>query len=124
MALKDIYEKWAFRPLAGVGAGDTPVKQSEGKVKVDFLPNTYQTEVRNRTPGDKVVNQATVDDATNGTFNTTSAFKYYSTLYSSPLKTFKSRVVHLYNAQGNDSTQYITSNEVRNTQGALYSTNL
>lgn len=124
MALKDIYEKWAFRPLAGVGAGDTPIKQSEGKVKVDFLPNTYQTEVRNRAPGDKVVNQATADDATNGTFNSTSAFKYYSTLVNSPLKTFKSRVVHKYNAQGVDTTQYVTSNEVRNTQGALYSTNL
>jgi len=83
-----------------------------------------QTEVRNRTPGDKVVNQATADDATNGTFSTTSAFKHYSTLYSSPLKTFKSKVVHLYNAQGNDNTQYVTSAEVRNTQGALYSTNL
>jgi hypothetical protein len=123
MALKDIYESWAFKPILGVGASDTPVKQSEGRVAVDYLPNTYQTEVRNRTPGNKVVTQATGDDTTNGTFNTTSAFKYYSTLYSSPLKTFKSKVVHLYNAQGTDASKYATSNEIRNTPGALYSTN-
>ena len=123
MALKDIYEQWAFRPIAGVGANQTPVKQSEGDVSVDFLPNTYQTEVRNRTPGDKVVTQAAGDDVTDGTFNTTSAFKYYTSLFNSPLKTFKSRVVHLYNAQGTDANKYITSNEVKNTPGALYSNN-
>ena len=122
MALKDIYESWAFRPIAG--AQNKNVRdQAEGKLAVDFLPNTYQTEVRNRTPGNKVVSQATGDDTTNGTFNTTSAFKYYSTLISSPLKTFKSKVVHLYNAQGTDNAKYATSNQVRNTPGALYNTN-
>lgn len=124
MGLKELYNNWNFKPLRGVGAGANPIKQSDGGVHVDFLPNTYQTEIRNRTPGDKVVSQATADDTTNGTFDTTSAFKYYSTLISSPLKTFKSKVVHKYNAQGVDTTQYVTSNEVRNTQGALYSTNL
>jgi hypothetical protein len=124
MALKDIYESWAFKPLAGVGAGANPIKQSEGKVAVDFLPNTYQTEVRNRTPGDKVVTQATGDDATAGTFRTEAALKYYSALYNSPLKTFKGRVVQQYNAQGTDTNKYVSSAEVRNTQGALYSTNL
>ena len=124
MALKDLYESWAFKPLAGAGAADTPRTQSEGKVKVDFLPNTYQTEVRNRTPGDKVVTQATADDATLGTFNNDSALKYYSTLYNSPLKTFKGKVVQQYNAQGTDTNKYVSSAEVRNTQGALYSTNL
>lgn len=123
MALKDIYESWAFKPILGVGANDTPVKQSEGRVAVDYLPNTYQTEVRNRSPRDTVVTQATTDDATNGTFNTTTAFKYYSTLFNSPLKTFKSKVVHLYNAQGGDTAKYSTSNEIKNTPGALYSTN-
>lgn len=124
MALKDLYESWAFKPLAGVGSADNPRTQSEGKVKVDFLPNTYQTEVRNRTPGDKVVTQATGDDTTAGTFNKDSALKYYSTLYNSPLKTFKGRVVQQYNAQGTDTNKYVSSAEVRNTQGALYSTNL
>lgn len=123
MALKDIYENWSFKPILGVGANDTPVKQSEGRVAVDYLPNTYQTEVKNRAPRDTVVTQATADDATNGTFNTTSAFKYYSTLFNSPLKTFKSKVVHLYNAQGTDTAKYATSNEIKNTPGALYSTN-
>ena len=124
MALKDIYESWTFKPLAGAGAADNPRTQSEGKVKVDFLPNTYQTEVRNRTPGDTVVTQATADDATVGTFNTDTAFKYYSELYNSPLKTFKGKVVQQYNAQGTDTNKYVSSAEVRNTQGALYSTNL
>ncbi len=124
MALKDLYESWAFKPLAGVGSADNPRTQSEGKVKVDFLPNTYQTEVRNRTPGDKVVTQATGDDTTAGTFNKDSALMYYSTLYNSPLKTFKGRVVQQYNAQGTDTNKYVSSAEVRNTQGALYSTNL
>ena len=122
MGLKEIYDSWQFRPIMG-GANKTPKEQKDGKVSVDFLPNTYQTEVRNRTPGDKVVSQATADDATNGTFSTNSAFKYYSTLFNSPLKTFKSKVVHLYNAQGNDTSKYATSNEVKNTPGALYSTN-
>lgn len=122
MALKDIYESWNFKPIVA-GTGKTPREQSEGKVAVDYLPNTYQTEVRNRTPGDKVVIQSTDDDATKGTFNTTSAFKYYSTLFTSPLKTFKSKVVHLYNAQGTDTSKYITSNKVKDTPGALYSTN-
>lgn len=124
MALKDLYESWAFKPLAGAGSADNPRTQSEGKVKVDFLPNTYQTEIRNRTPGDKVVTQATADDATLGTFNKDSALKYYSQLYNSPLKTFKGKVVQQYNAQGADTSKYVSSAEVRNTQGALYSTNL
>lgn len=123
MSLKDLYQSWKFRPIAGVGNGDNPVKQSEGKVAVDYLPNTYQTEIKNRTPNDTIVLQATVDDATKGTFDTTSAFKYYSTLFGSPLKTFKSKVVHLYNAQGPDTEKYITSTKVVNTPGALYSTN-
>lgn len=123
MALKDIYESWTFKPLTGIGANQTPVKQSEGKVAVDYLPNTYQTEVRNRTPQNTVVVQATEDDDTKGMFNKTSAFKYYTSLFNSPLKTFKSKVVHLYNAQGTDATKYVTSNNVRNTPGALYNTN-
>ncbi len=123
MKLEDMYKNWVFKPVAGVGAGNTPVKQSEGKVAVDYLPNTYQTEVRNRLPGDKVVVLATDDDKTKGAFNETSAFKYYSTLVSSPLKTFKSKVVHLYNAQGSDTSKYISSDKIRNSPGALYNTN-
>lgn len=123
MSLLDLYNNWNFKPANSLGANKTPREQSQGKISVDFLPNIYQTEVRNRIPGDKVVTQASDDDSTNGTFNTISAFKYYSSLYNSPLKTFKSKVVHLYNAQGNDNTQYVTSTEVRNTQGALYNTN-
>lgn len=124
MRLEDIYRTWTFKPIAGVGASDTPVKQAEGRVAVDFLPNTYQTEVRNRTPNNKVVVQATRDDATNGTFRTTTAFNYYTTLYNNnSLRNFKSKVVHLYNAQGTTNEKYITSNVIRNTPGALYNTN-
>jgi hypothetical protein len=123
MRLEDIYRTWQFKPIVGVGASETPVKQSEGRVAVDFLPNTYQTEVRNRAPRDTVVVQASADDATRGTFNTNTAFKYYTTLVNSPLKTFKTKVVHLYNAQGTPNSKYVTSNLIRNTPGALYSTN-
>ena len=123
MSLLDLYNSWNFKSANTAGANKTPREVTEGKVAVDFLPNTYQTEVRNRTPHDKVVTQATGDDATNGTFSTVSAFKYYSTLFNSPLKTFKSKIVHLYNAQGTDATKYATSNQVKNTPGALYSTN-
>lgn len=122
MGLKELYETWTFK--AGNTLGNkNPRDQKDGILAVDYLPNTYQTEVKNRTPNDTVVTQATADDSTNGTFNTTSAFKYYSTLFASPLKTFKSKVVHLYNAQGTDTAKYATSNEIKNTPGALYSTN-
>lgn len=123
MGLKETYESWAFRPLKDVNSDGTPRNQSEGKFSVDFLPNTYQKEVRNRTPGDKTVTQAATDDATYGTFNTTSAFKYYSTLFKGPLRSFRSKIVHLYDAQGNDNSKYVTSNDIRNTPGALYNTN-
>lgn len=122
MALKDIYESWTFRPILS-GADKSPRNQANGEVAVDFLPNDYQTEVRNRAPGDKTVVQATGESDTAGTFNTTTAFKYYSTLYNSPLKTFKAKQVHLYNAQGTDAQKYITSNAYRNTPGALYINN-
>lgn len=123
MGLKELYEGWAFRNGNKLGT-NTPREQSDGDVAVDFLPNTYQTEIKNRTPTDTVVVQATSDDATNGTFNTTTAFRYYSTLVRSPLTSFKSRIVHKYDAQGTDATKYATSNEIKNTPGALYNTNL
>lgn len=121
MGLKETYDKWAFRPIMG-GTNKTPRDQAEGTVAVDFLPNDYQTEVRNRTKGDKTVVQATGDDATNGTFKNATAFKYYSTLVSE-YGTYKSKLVHIYNAQGTDNQKYVTSNVVMNTPGALYSTN-
>jgi len=122
MGLKEIYESWNFRPVMN-GANKTPRDQKDGKIAVDFLPNTYQTEVRNRAPGDVVVSQATEDDATKGSFNQ-QALKYYSTLIASPLKTFKSKVVHKYNAQGtSDVAKYTTTSEIKDTPGALYNTN-
>jgi len=60
MGLKETYESWVFRPIAGVGANATPVKQSEGDVSVNFLQDTYQPRKEvNRAPGDTVVTQAT-----------------------------------------------------------------
>jgi hypothetical protein len=123
MTLKELYETWTFKAGNKLGANKTPREQSEGDVAVDFLPNTYQTEVRNRTPGDKVVLQDSNPNGTNGTFNTESAFKYYSTLYNSPLTLFKSRPVHIYNAQGTDKNKFITSDKYRNSPGALYTNN-
>ncbi len=67
MGLKETYESWVFRPIAGVGANATPVKQSEGDVSVNFLQDTYQPRKEvNRAPGDTVVTQATEDNATAG----------------------------------------------------------
>ena len=118
-----MYENWTFKPLRDVGNGGTPIKQAEGKFSVDYLPNTYQTEVKNREVGNKVVTQATEDDATNGTFNTDSAFKYYSTLVDT-FGRYKSRLVHQYNAQGkNDNDRFVTSTSYRNAPGILYNTN-
>lgn len=122
MGLKELYEGWNFRPIMD-GADNNPREQKEGKVAVDFLPNTYQAEIRNRTPGDAVVIQASADNATNGMFNPVSAFQYYTTLFNSPLKTYKSQIVHRYNAQGTDQAKYITSTGIVNMPGALYSTN-
>lgn len=122
MSLIDLYNNWTFRSVNPLPASKNPKEQSEGKVAVDFLPNTYQTEVRN-TPRNQPVIPSAGDDTTNGTFNTTTAFRYYSTLVNSPLKSFKSKLVHLYNAQGTDAQKYITSNSIRNTPGALYSNN-
>jgi hypothetical protein len=123
MRLEDIYRTWTFKPIVGVGASDTPVKQADGKVAVDFLPNTYQAEVRNRNPRTTIVTQAAADDRTNGTFKAT-AFNYYTTLYNNnSLRRFRSNVVHLYNARGTANEKYITSNNIKDTPGALYSTN-
>lgn len=116
MGLKETYETWTFKPIAGAGNADTPRNQAEGKVKVDYLPNTYQDGLTNRAPQDKVVTQATADDATNGAFNT-AALGYYSTLVDSPLKLFKSQEVHKYKINGNYTTQF------QNSEGVLYSTN-
>lgn len=122
MGLKELYEGWNFRPIMN-GADNNPREQKEGNVAVDFLPNTYQAEIRNRTPGDTVVVQATADNATNGMFNPVSAFQYYTTLFNSPLKTYKSQIVHQYNAQGTAEQKFTTSNQWKNEPGVLYSTN-
>lgn len=119
MSLLDMYNNWKFKPLQGAGADATPTNQSAGKVAVDYLPNDYQKEVKNRTPGDKVVTQATADDTTVGAFNTTSAFKHYSTLIkNTTLTLWKNRTIHLYNAQGANYTD-----KIKDTPGALYTTN-
>lgn len=118
MALKDLYESWAFKPLAGAGSADTPRTQSEGDVKVDFLQNTYtKNDTTNRTPGDTVVTQAVEDNTTAGEFNS-DALGYYSSLVSSPLKAYKSKVIHKYNSNSNQ--KYLDSTQTRNSPGALY----
>ncbi len=122
MSLLDLYNNWNFRNVSPLPSTKNPKEQSEGKVAVDFLPNTYQTEVRN-TPRNQPVVPSTGDDTTNGTFKPTTAFRYYSTLVNGPLKSFKSKLVHMYNAQGTNEQKYITSNSVKNTPGALYSSN-
>jgi hypothetical protein len=121
MKLEDLYKDWQFKPILG-GANKTPRDQASGTAAVDFLPNTYQAEVRNREFGDKVVTQATEDDKTNGTFKPDTAFRYYTRLFQSSFRTFKSTIVHKYNAQGtNDSDKYESAN--KDTPGALYINN-
>lgn len=115
MSLKDLYENWPFKSLVGKEAN--PRTQSEGKVAVDFLSNTYQDGISTRTPGDKVVTQETKDNATFGKFNSV-ALGYYSTLVSSPLRAYKSKIVHKYNSSTNKT--YLDSTRVKNTPGALY----
>jgi hypothetical protein len=117
MGLKELYETWQFRPIMN-GANNTPPKQSEGEVAVDYLPNEYQAEIRNRTPGDKVVVQATDDDDTKGMFNKESAFKYYSTLI-----TQYGTKSQIYKAQAGDTNKFVNSNSWKNSPGVLYSTN-
>jgi len=116
MSLKDLYENWPFKTGNTLG-NKNPRDQKEGKIAVNFLPNTYQDEVVNRIPGNKVVTQATADNTTVGTFNS-AALGYYSTLVSSPLKAYKSKVVHKYNSSTNKT--YLDETGVKNTPGALY----
>jgi hypothetical protein len=120
MGLKEIYDDWQFKAGNSIGRDKTPKEQKDGRVAVDFLPNTYQTEVRNRTPGNKVVTQATADDATTGMFTAT-ALGRYTTLFQSSLRTFKNKIVHKYNARGTtDAAKYETAN--KNEPGVLYTT--
>jgi len=121
MSLKDLYENWPFKTGNQLG-NKTPRDQAEGKIAVNFLQDNYQGGIKNRTPGDKVVTQATTDDATVGNFSS-AAFSNYSRLFMSPIRTFKSKVVHLYNAQGTDAAKYVTSDKIKKTPGALYNTN-
>ena len=129
MGLKETYESWAFKAGNKYGT-KTPRDQKDGNLAVDFLLNTYQTEVRNRTPGDKTVTQATADNATLGTFNVTAgpgkleAFKQYTRFTTNTrLTTYKSKLVHVYNAQGTPEQKFTTSNAWKNQPGVLYSTN-
>jgi len=122
MGLKEKYDAWQFRPILA-GDNKTPRNQKDGTVAVDFLPNTYQTGVANRTPGDKTVTQATDDDKTNGEFTPT-AFSRYTTLFQSSARVFKSKIVHAYNAQGtNDNDKYTTSTGIKEAPGTLYINN-
>lgn len=126
MGLKEIYEDWAFRPIL-TGEGKTPRDQTEGDVAVDFLPNDYQTEVTNRTPGDLTVTPATGDDTTSGQFKE-SAFGMYSTfLDNSKTRKYYNKDLaspsHKYNGQGTEKDKFTTSDEWKNSPGVLYSTN-
>lgn len=116
MGLKELYDDWTFRPIIA-GEGKTPREQTDGKVAVDFLPNTYQTQVTNRAPDDKTVVLATGDDETEGSFNET-ALTYYSTL----LNTY-SRVAQTYKAQKEVTNTFVGSTDWSGSPGVLYSTN-
>lgn len=132
MSLKDIYDNWKFNTGNSLGPNKGPREQSDGKVAVDFLPNTYQKEVRNRAPGSTEVVQATADDATAGTFNVESsgqtilsAFKRYTALVTNSKWTYwHGNKVHNYNAQGtNPNDKYLTSTSVKDAPGVTYHTN-
>jgi len=127
MGLKEIYETWTFKVGNTIG-NKGPREQSEGAAAVNYMPDTYQTEVRNRAPGDTTAMQSTEDDSTKGTFRPQTAFRYYTSMI---LNTFLTRyprtgvgkLVHKFNAQGTDQDKYLTSNEIKRTPGALYNTN-
>lgn len=118
MKLEDLYNDWQFRPING-GENKTPRDQASGTAAVDFLPNDYQVEVKNRAVDDKVVVQSTVDDDTLGTFKKDTAFKYYSTLigqYSTTAQTYKA-------PQVSNSNTFTDASEWTNSPGVLFSTN-
>lgn len=131
MSLESLYNSWTFKPL-GVntyqGSG-TPVLQALGGIAVDFLPNTYQKEVRNRAPGDKIVLQSEepgIGDAasTKGTFAPKGLLFHKEQTNDVLLTRWRGKDLHKYNVQDTDpNKQYITSADIRNTPGALYLTN-
>jgi len=126
MSLEELYNQTNFRNKLNTkfnggayGTPASPVDQAtDGSVAVDFLDNTYQSEVRNRTPGDKTVVQAVGDDTTNGTF-TTRAFTHYTSLTANTALT-RQATLHMYNARNNEK-KYESS--IAGTPGALYNTN-
>lgn len=141
MSLLDLYNSWTFKTPTVVNTQNTQktprdaatVNSSSPGVGVDFLPDTYQAEIRNRGYRDTTIQLDTDPTKTKGTFNTTTAFGLYSTFlsktatrnyYNNSLTTAGTKTIHLYNAQGtNVNDKYITSTVIKNTPGALYNTN-
>lgn len=139
MSLIDLYNSWTFKTPTVVNTQDTQktprdaatVNSSTPGVGVDFLPDTYQAEVRNRGYQDKTIQLDTDPTKTKGTFNTTTAFGMYSTFlssnatrnyYNNSLTTAGTKTIHLYNAQGSlPQDKYV--GVIQSTPGGLYSTN-
>jgi hypothetical protein len=136
MGLIELYNGWTFSTPNTLG-NKTPREQSSGSVAVDFLSNKYQTEVRNRTPGDKVVTHTNVapdEDSTgqgNSTFNAynltqtdtkKSGLKYYSTLTgNTALIRWNGDLIQKYKAQtSNLNDKYSTSQSISDSPGVLY----
>lgn len=125
MGLKELYDEWKFRPILA-GEKKTPREQASGEVAVNFMDETYQTQVKNRTPNDKTVTPSTEEDKTSGTF-TDAAFKMYSTfLDKTKTRKYYNRdlaTTHKYNGQGTDKERFTTSDAWKGSPGVLYSTN-
>tara|TARA_R110000868_G_scaffold304305_2_gene564813 strand:- start:421 stop:822 length:402 start_codon:yes stop_codon:yes gene_type:complete len=133
MGLKELYDDWAFKPIMA-GANKTPRDASEGLVAVNFLPNSYQVEVKNREIGDTSILLDTDPTKTKGSFRTDTAFGMYSKFlsstatrdyYNNSLTKAGTKTVHLYNAQGvNANDKYSTSAGIAGSKGILYTTNM
>jgi len=115
-SLEADYDTFQFRPVGTLPANATPKRQANGEVAMNFLSNDVQEEIRNRTPGNKVVTQATADNATNGTFKQSVLTQYYTNLTNNTLfSNFKSRLVHIYN----NNNSYTTQTSQAGTPGVL-----
>lgn len=141
MSLKELYENWAFTTPTVVNTQNTKkspreaatVNDASKGVSVDFLPDTYQAEVRNRGYQNKIIELEADPTKTKGTFNTNTAFSMYSRFlnpsetrnyYNNNLVRYNSSLIHKYDAQGkNVNDKFSTSNEYVNSPGVLYNTN-
>ncbi len=103
MGLKEIYEATTLTvPAEARDKAASPVANADG---VNFYDrqSTFQDHFKKRAKDDKIVTQATADDATNGKF-TSKALLFYADLVAAA-----EEGTQLYNQRDN-ATYYVTKN--------------